>query len=210
MHECHASSSIAQTCSIFSAIDLPISYLSPVGDCLLILLPWNYRTLCWSTALCIRFSSSLLCSVFVLWVHHDNRCSREERSMLVIDLFYPILTNPGVDWKKCAKVDLHLFILFFCRHSAFLWASRDLLPKMMLETPHISRTKQWGKLPNFCRTHKHPECRSHSLPDVLCLSCSDKAAATSGHTPGKQTSPQKEQPFGNTFSLTIWGSWAFT
>lgn len=112
--------------------------------------------------------------------------------MLVIDLFYPILTTPGIDWKKCAKVDLHLFILFFCRRHALLWASRDLLPKMMPETPYISRrTKQWGKLPNFCGTHKHPECRSHSLPDVLCLSCSNKAAATSGQTPGKQSSPPK-------------------
>lgn len=95
-------------------------------------------------------------------------------------------------------VDLHLFIFSFSKHCAFLLASRDLLLKMMLENPHISRrrTKQRVKLLDFCRTHKHPECRSHSLPDVLCLSCSNKAAATSGQTPGKQHSPQKEQPFG--------------
>lgn len=120
LEELHASTSITQTCSISFTISLPRSYLSPVGDFLLILLPWNYRTQHWSAAICIWFSSSLHCSVIVLWISHDNRCSTEDRSMLVIDLFYPILTNPGMDWKKCAKVDLHLFILFFCRYCAFL------------------------------------------------------------------------------------------
>lgn len=65
-------------------------------------------------------------------------------------------------------------------------------PKRCSKTPRISRrTKQRVKLPNFCRTHKHPECRSHSLPDVLCVSCSNKAAAASSQTPGKQHSPKK-------------------
>lgn len=109
-----------------------------------------------------------------------------------------ILSHSNKTWHRTGKnmpvfsQDVCSFILFFYEPCTVFLAPRDLSPNMVLKDPYCSRrTKQGVKLPNFCRTHKHPECRSRSLPDVLCVSCSNKAAATSSPTPGKQHSPQK-------------------
>ena len=108
-----------------------------------------------------------------------------------------ILSHANKTWHKTGENMPQWICTFICFSSvspvlSFFLVPGDVSPKVALKDPHSSRrTRQGVKLPGFCRTHKHPECRSHSLPDVLRMSCSNKAAATSSQTTGKHHSPQK-------------------
>lgn len=106
-----------------------------------------------------------------------------------------ILSHANKTWHRTAEnVPGEICTLISCSPISPALSSLHLgtyCPKGCSKTPRISKMK-WGmKLLDFCRTCKHPECRSRSLPDVLCVSRSNKAAATSSQTPGKQHSPQK-------------------
>lgn len=139
---------------------------------------------------CIWLYSVLFCSVMVcVWViQMADPWNRQH----ICHWFYPMLTKPGAEQREICQggfAPSQLVLLYALYFHLCTWGR---IAQNSAQRPLASAEEQNRERNHrFCRTHKHPECRSHSLPDVLCVSCSNKAAATSSQTPGKQHSPQK-------------------